>query len=165
MQIYITFPLLQKILLESLAPKCLTQQEKNYIHVLWCHCIVSNLCRAFSLVPVVILFYASFELPFPKAVIPNSHYSISSFTLSRQPFSCSTEEIEVTSRNPLNFLSLYLFLYHYHLFSCLQMCPFFLWLIQFYRYLLGTCYVPGTISKYSRYSHEQNKRKKFPAFI
>lgn len=70
-------------------------------------------------VPVGILFCAPFELPFPKAVIPNSHFSVSSFSLSRRPFSCSTEEIKVTSKNPLNFLSLYLFLH-------LSLPPFFL---------------------------------------
>lgn len=134
-------------------PKCLKAFKTKKQEKITPKCfgvIVLSLISADPLVPVGILFYAPWVFISWSSYFKLSlFYSASSFSLSRRPFSCSTMEMEVTSRNPLNFLSLNLLLLHLSLppFLLSQRCvPFFSLLIQFYKYLLGTCYVPGTIS-------------------
>ena len=122
--------------------ECLTWKEK--IIPMYFGVIVLSPASAELLVPIGSLFYAPSDLRFLMQWVSLLD-SVLPFSL-RWPCCCSTEGFEVVSRNPLNFLSLYLFMC-----LCLppfllsqEMCPFVPWLIQVCKYFGGICYVVGT---------------------
>lgn len=108
-------PIITENYLGKPCPKCLKalktkKQEK--ITSMYFGVIVLSLISADPLVPVGILLYVPWVFISWSSYFKLSlFYLASSFSLSRRPFSCSTVEMEVTSRNPLNFLFLDLFLH------------------------------------------------------
>jgi len=150
----------------KLGPKCLTWQEKTI--PMYFSVILLPPTSAELIISVGILFCTPCELSFPKAVILNYYYStqLLPFSLSRWPFSCIAQrKLRLQAGTPLTSCPYtYLCTFPYLCFPCLRVCPFFLWLVQFYRYLLGTCYVPGTfLSKIQLWTRE--KQIVFSAFM